>query len=702
MKDTFRNQLAAPWGLVFALLSLCTGLSAEEPPNILDLPRMMREQTVDRIRGVKLLKAGERQQALQVFQRSAERMPHDPVAHYNLACTLALLGQAEPALESLDTAIACGFRARETLEKEPDFASLRPLPRFTELLAACDMPPPQEVVGWKYSVKVAQPSDGILKLEPANMTWNQAGNVLQVFVDLSKAGEGKPISGAHDKVGKLLTQWFAEGSAAGNLGDLYDNHDQGHSPLNASLFPQLTRIAYSEAIHKRQFDTGLQNHFLYTDAELADAHAGGAEKGAGGAATNPAGKSLHIERAVVLGNSSTALTGSPMWRSMPRLGLTTTGGADLLVQHYLNNHLYVYPEHRDHDPGHDAKNGWGDVFFVNTPYYVTSQGSSGTDQPFLQAFAATLAALPKDIKEQLRAAGLLAPTLQMIFRRCNRDVQSDKDYLSGVAHPTVFEGADVDAERMVRMAHDLRLDEVPPVVMLKVESEPLGDVGKDYFDAEPAEVVMTTPCAIARLGCSTQYWHEMQVSASAYGQVKGTMAEFQWVILRGDPERIEIKAVDGQPNSRLVRVGYHPRRPVGPGSAIESNRVDIGVFAYNGHNYSAPSFLSFYFPDNEIRQYDAQHRIRSVDYVRAAANYADPALVPQRDWRDEYHYGSDGALTGWTRIRGKKSEEFNAAGDLIVPGEAAADSPKTHRVHYERVAKADGLQSVKQVVDAER
>lgn len=701
MKSIFDHHFATQLGLLLAVLlhAPCAVATADEPPDVLDLPSIMQQQSSERLRGVQLLQNGQRQEALQLFERSVQRVPHDALAHYNLACARALLGQPEPALASLEKAIENGFRGRETIEKEPDLASLRTLPRFTQLLAAASAPPLKQQPGWKYSVKVAKPEKGAVMLQPANMMWNQGANTLQVFVDLSDAGKGQPVSGLKDEAGTLLKRWFASDKAAGNIGDLYDNHDRGHSPLNLALFPQMTRIEYSEALKQRHLDNGVQRNFTYTHAYLMPVKRSTTPKDGDGTATRAAVNALKVERAVVLGNSSTAVTGTLFWRSIPRMALTSSGGAELLFQHYLNNHLYVYPEHQDHDPGHNGKGGWGDVFFANTPYYVISQGSSGTDQPFLQALAATLAAFPKDTKEHMRSGGLIAPTLQMILRRCNRMVKSDEDYLSGAAHPTVFEGGQIDPVRMVSLAHSLQPSEVPPLAALTIDEEKKGDPRKDYFDAGPCEEVLTTPVAIARICYSTAYWREMQVSAAPYGELKGSQPQFHWVVLRGDPERIEIKPVDGKPNSRSIRVGYHPRRPIAPGSKLESNRVDIGVFAHNGHHYSAPSILSFYFPDNEAREYDAQHRILSVDYGKAASNYADPSLVPRRDWRDEYQYHSNGALTGWTRFRGDEREEFDADGRLLVKGDDASDPPTTRSVRYERTTHPDGLQSVQQIVE---
>jgi hypothetical protein len=55
----------------------------------------------------------------------------------------------------------------------------------------------------------------------------------------------KPITTVGGPVGDLLKAWWKEGSAAGNVGDYYDNRDGDHSPLNLGLFPQLLAVKYS-------------------------------------------------------------------------------------------------------------------------------------------------------------------------------------------------------------------------------------------------------------------------------------------------------------------------------------------------------------------------------------------------------------------------------------------------------------------------
>jgi carboxyl-terminal processing protease len=55
---------------------------------------------------------------------------------YNLACGYALLGETDRALASLQGAVDAGFAGADRLAQDPDLASIRSDPRFTEILFA--------------------------------------------------------------------------------------------------------------------------------------------------------------------------------------------------------------------------------------------------------------------------------------------------------------------------------------------------------------------------------------------------------------------------------------------------------------------------------------------------------------------------------------------------------------------------------------
>ncbi|MFM7149136.1 MAG: hypothetical protein ACKO23_04770, partial [Gemmataceae bacterium] len=360
----------------------------------------------------------------------------------------------------------------------------------------------------------------------------------------------RPISNVQGEAGNLLRQWWKEGTAAGNIGDWYDNRDREHSPFKLDLYPQLQKIKYTPADNKADRNWGLQPKVLPL---------------------------------VVFGNSSTSglpnLNGSNV-----RIYYTMPGGLDLLQQQYLRNNLYIYPEHRDYDPGRsDVGGGYGDLYPTNTPYLITSQGSSYTDQPFMQAVAMTMAAFRPEVKKKLIETGLLMPTIQMVFRSSNKQVRKAEDYFTGSAHPPVFEGTQVDLPRMLKLAHSLQVDSLPPAIKLDVVEEDRVRPGADYFEAPGlTETLGNTVSVIARVFRGRQKERRMVVRVRDSLDLNGRPLTFRWVLLRGDEGRVSIKTKDAKGTEAEIKVDYQERRPIAPGSPMETNRVDIGVFAHNG------------------------------------------------------------------------------------------------------------------------
>ncbi len=449
---------------------------------------------------------------------------------------------------------------------------------------------------------------------------------------------------------RMLRRLVAAGQAAGNIGDLYDNRDRCHSRLPPEAFPQLTPVLYGAAFRKQGLDYGLAGNMLFN--------------------------------APVIGNSSTALTGGVLWRSQPRMALTTPDQPRRLFENYTYGQIHVYPEHRDHDPER------GDLIPANTPYFIISQGSSGSDQPHLEALAMILAAFRPDTKAALREAGLIAPTVQMVYRRARKNVLSRAAYLSGAAHPSVFGAGDIALARMVGLANAIKPDEIPPMVRLKVVEESRATEGRDYFGEGLSETLFDTPSAIARIWRSRAGRRRMVVSANDTRDPNGRDLTFHWSVLRGDPDRVRITPLT--PDGRYARIviDWQDPRPVPGAPDLLSNRVDIGVFANNGVYDSAPGFISVLLPRHERRVYepgsDGAPRVVSIDRHRPAGVYADPILFPDTDWRDVYRYDDAGRMTGWTRYRGAQETRYDATGRRRT-GADGATVPVTYAI--ERTAQ---------------
>lgn len=454
-----------------------------------------------------------------------------------------------------------------------------------------------------------------------------------------------PVLGAEmrDPAHRLLWQMVFEGRAAGNHGDLYENRDRGHSRLPPAAHPQLTHVAYDEEARAVGLDYGLAGPVLF-DAPL-------------------------------IGNSSTAVRDGPFWRSLPRLALTEGQGPLTLYQNYLAGQIHVYPEHRDHDPEH------GDLIPAATPFFVISQGSSGSDRPHLEALAMILAALRPETKAFLHENQLLAATVQMIFRRSLAPVLSRETYLSGLAHPSVIPRDQINQMRMVSLANALTPDTVPPMVRMAVLEEDEATEGVHYFGEGLDERLFDTPVAIARIWRSTALTRSMVVSVEATRDLQGRAPEFHWRVLRGDPARIRIEPLEGRGLRARITLDWQLPRPVPGRPEIRSNRVDIGVFARIGDHDSMPGLISILLPQHETRRYgpgpDGSLRIESRDFRVPAGGYADPALFPQADWRDVYRYDAAGHPQGWEREGAEAALRFDAKGRMIA---ASGPVPVRHAV----------------------
>lgn len=81
-----------------------------------------------------LTRSGRLKEGLAADRRLVELRPDEPVAHYNLACSLALIGDADAALGRLRLALEMGFKDVAFIRKDKDFARLRGDPRFEVLL----------------------------------------------------------------------------------------------------------------------------------------------------------------------------------------------------------------------------------------------------------------------------------------------------------------------------------------------------------------------------------------------------------------------------------------------------------------------------------------------------------------------------------------------------------------------------------------
>jgi hypothetical protein len=571
----------------------------------------------------------------------ARTAPEAAAPQAALAVLAATQGRGDLVVEFLDRAVARGYADAAAVAASPLFQRFADDPRLAAVAAREPPATPERPAA------AAAVTDRAAPVEPDNIRWNPETGLLEVllaFPPVPPSRRAEIADLADGAAAQLLDELARRGAAAGHHGDLYDNRDRKHSSLDLRRFPSLAEVRYGEAAQAAQADYGLNLSLRFPGP--------------------------------VIGNSSTAVAGGANWRSLVRLALTTPGGIGMLQGHYAANAFYVFPEHRDHDPDN------GDVFPANTPYALVSQGSSGSDGPFMRAAAYVYAAFRPDTKAALVERGLLAVATQMAIRRTLAGVETDEDYMTGRAHPSAFRAEDLRVTAAMRQANALTPDAIPPMPRLAVVEEGALGTRSDIFADGYVERMFDTPSAVARVFRGASGGRRYVLDAGATEDPNGRPLRFHWRLLRGDPERVRLRPLD--PEGRRVEaiVLWHDPFQIPETPGIRTQRVDIGLFADNGAALSAPAFFSVTFPPGEERSFRADGAPLSVRYPGPDDGYADPALHPVRDWRDDYLYAPDGALLGWERRRGERVERFTRDGARVTASDDQGRPLRAEVVRY--------------------
>lgn len=87
-----------------------------------------------RAHGNNLTLKGRFADGLEIDKRLIQLRPADALAHYNLACSYALLKKPDAALKTLRKAVELGYRDFRYMRDDHDLDSIRHDPRFRQLL----------------------------------------------------------------------------------------------------------------------------------------------------------------------------------------------------------------------------------------------------------------------------------------------------------------------------------------------------------------------------------------------------------------------------------------------------------------------------------------------------------------------------------------------------------------------------------------
>ena len=651
-------------GFLSVFLAGTTQGQAEDPKGVAPLeckvfkaPQLHQKRMQALLPLIPVFRRQDYQKAETMLVGLSEKFPDWADIDYNIAASQTRQGKTEDALSNLGKAVDKGFFKLALMQNDADFAALKSNHRYTLLLAGVRANASQ--LG--KSTTPAEVAGGTAFVAEGNTFFNEQQGRLFSYFRFADKPEHLSVKGGKDELAKLLNGWLRAGTAAGNQGDLYDNRDRGHSRLNNKTWPQLSFIAYSKCASAANIDYGLNSHIFFN--------------------------------AITFGNSSTAVSSGPMWRSQARLAITTPKALIDTVLQAANNHLYVYPAVMDYG----VKNG--DMLPINSPYMLLSEGKSGSDRPLLEAISTVLAALQPGVKRALRSARLINPTVQMIFRRGMAGIETREDYLSAQAHPTAFDGKKIDPIKMAYLAHALKREEVPPVVRLRVEEESQPQANVEMFGPPNiSETFITTPSAIGRIMRGTGGSKRLVVSAKDTKDPNKRPLTFHWSVLSGDKNRITIRPLTDDASRVEIIIPWHNRRGTEGAPDITTDRVDIGVFADNGAQLSAPAFVSLAFPPNQLRIYE-NGRIKKIEYnnEKRKKRPVDPLLFPLRDWSDEYHYSADGKLQGWTRHRKSSKTRFLADGRKVITADENGRPLEVESVRYQAVPISNARQEIKEI-----
>lgn len=622
---------------------------------IFETPKFAEQQSVI----YQMIRAGALDRAVERLDRLIQHFPQAPRLQIVKAQIAISQNDVDTAFGALTEASSLGYAELKKTLAAPEFRAIAKDERMQALLDA--KPAAAVIAKAPFSPGLVKKGIGLVTAE--NTRWNDKLARLEVVFARPPSQRSKPVSRFKNGVMAELTKMVRRGKAAGNIGDVYDNRDGRHSQLGGLKDVQLTVARYSESAVAKGLHYGLNEGLVFDG--------------------------------VAFGNSSTALQGGN-WRSQPRHAMSSQLGAIRAWQLYDNNHIYVFPEHRDHDPVADK--GRGDLFPANTPLMLISNGSSKSDKQFLQAIQIILAGFKPDVKALLKEKRLIGPTVQQIIRRGMKGIETDDDYLSPAAHPTVFDQENVELERMLALANTMTTATVPPRVQISMTAE-----GRAIEPFAPllSEELFTTPDAIARLWRGGGRSRTYTLSAAGSFDANDQPLTYFWRVVSGDPTKITIDRVKPDASEVEVTIEWHEgiKNPTG----LISSRVDIALFAHNGATYSAPAMFSVDLPSHQRRVYSedpSDQRPLSIAYLPPRgpkAAYADPIIWPVRNWNDVFDYDDNGNLLGWTRsYREGGAASFTRHGLKVMENDAQGRPGKAEALRYQRAHDDNGRSVLKE------
>jgi hypothetical protein len=379
---------------------------------------------------------------------------------------------------------------------------------------------------------------GAITLTAHGYTAAGAGPLASVTVDrrpfsVDACADGNPID--------CIAARVAAGTSAGYAGLSYHDMDDGHANYNTSAMP------------------GIEHQVNQGSAGADPWH------------TDPA--------RILIANQSQAYNYPDGWASIPRGGPITPLGAL-----WDQSKLFLWPEHRDH--GHTDFLPW------QSPTFVLSQGSSGSELDEVGKLLHILAALAPDVRAALHDGHVLMPALVMLHRRAR--LATDVAFLDPSSHPAAF-GDTEGGREGIQLAASIRPDELPPLAALTLESATIPPdwttAGVLQLETGPYSMVWSAYNAPATPPAGT--FSAVVDLAPASRDLGDRELAFFARVVRGDAEHLRVTQlsrsrfqIDAEwPASVTETVNGQPRA---------SARATVAFVAHNGLWMSAPVFVSVF------------------------------------------------------------------------------------------------------------
>ncbi len=351
-----------------------------------------------------------------------------------------------------------------------------------------------------------------------------------------------------------------------------------------------------------------------------------------------------------------AESGEDVISSVPALLAADAAAANVEMRHEQWNVLGVYSARGYGDDGTDPFSCW-------CPGFIAHTGGADEGDKFVGLSAEIIRRLPFAVVEK---GFPVSQIVQKILRASQKGVEGEDGFMSGPAMRPVLDFADVDAARALAAAKSVDPERLQPLAPFFVEAS-TAFTATLVGDSEDG---ISSVCSAHHAGFVAN-WAERTAVIDVEFVVEDKDCAVEWKVLAGDAGRIRFEP-SGSDRTRIY-IDYHEvfDEVLPSGRKLKSGRVDIGCFAVRGGVASMPSILSVYFPPTERREYTSDGKLRAVDYMESKFGGALPDVCPKGDWRDEPHYGEDGAMTGWTRYRasgegGVVTDEFTSDGLVVM------------------------------------